>query len=422
MTAPTFKTKIKNAMRVDRAFSIVWNASRKWTIFGASITIIQGVLPLLTLYLLKLIIDTVTITIQTGDASESFNRVAYLIAGAALVAILQSACRHAGEYVAETQSAVVTDYITSLLHEKSISLDLAYYENPAYYDTLHRAQREGVHRPTHIVKGLTSSLQSAVSLAAMVSLLFIFHWSVGLLLFVSVLPGISVQILHARKKFAWQKRRTSDERRSMYFSSVLTIDAFAKEIRLFDLGSHFSNLYDEIRNLLRGEKLALSKSRSLADFYTQTFAAIVLMASLLLIAHRALSGAITIGDMVMFFQAFQRGVGYLKDLLLQLASLYEDNMFVANFFEFMDIRSEINDPETPVPLPGKIRHGITLEDLNFKYPGERRAVLTGLSLTIKPGEVVAIVGANGAGKSTLVKLLCRLYDPQHGSIRPGQTH
>ncbi len=228
MKIQSFNNKIKNAIRTDRAFSIVWKASRTWTIFGACLTLIQGVLPLLTLYLLKLIIDTITLAIQSGDTEGSFSRVTYFVIAAADVAIIQSACRHAGEYVTETQSAVVTDYVTRMVHDKSLTLDLAYYENSTYYDTLHRAQQQGAYRSTRIVTGLTKTLQSTVSLTAMVGLLFMFHWSVGLLLFISVLPGIFVQILHAKKRFIWQKKRTSDERRARYFSNILTPYSGAK--------------------------------------------------------------------------------------------------------------------------------------------------------------------------------------------------
>lgn len=422
MTPGSFQHKIKNAMRIDRAFAIVWQASRRWTILGICITAVQGSIPILYLYLLKLIIDTVTTAVQTGAVEGNFSRILYLVLAAAFVAILQAACQRAGDYVAEAQVAEVTDYITDMVHKQSISLDLAFYEDPQYYDTLYRAQREGIYRPPRIVNGLTRALQSSVALTAMVGLLFLFHWSIGLLLLISVLPGIFTQIFHAKKRFVWQKKRTADERRSLYYNNILTLDSFAKEIRLFDLGTHFSNLFSGIRKQLRGEKLTLAKSRSVADFCAQTFAAIVLMSSLLFIAHRALLGAITVGDMVMFFQAFQRGVNSLKDLLTQLAALYEDNMFVSNFFDFLDIESKINDPKTPHPVPAPFKQGIALQNLSFTYPGTRSPVLHNISFSINPGEVVAIVGANGAGKSTLVKLLCRLYDPQHGTIQLDGTH
>jgi ATP-binding cassette subfamily B protein len=140
------------------------------------------------------------------------------------------------------------------------------------------------------------------------------------------------------------------------------------------------------------------------------------MGCLMLIAIRAIKGLITVGDMVMFYQAFQRGIGYLKGLLSNIAALYEDNMFVAHFFKFLDINNEINDPLTPVSVPTIFTRGISFEHVSFRYPGKREAVLEDISFTIGAGEVVALVGANGAGKSTLVKLLCRLYDPQQGKI------
>lgn len=413
---PSITSKIKNTLRIDRAFFLVWKASRQWTIVSIFLTLVEGLLPLAALYLLKLIIDTIAMAVQTGDGEASFQRAVYLIIAATLVGILQAALRLASGYVAETQGAIVTDYVARMLHKKSISLDLGYYENPKYYDTLHRAQQEGPYRPTKIVNGLTKILQNGVSLTAMVGLLFTFHWGVGILLFVSTLPGVLVQILYARKRFTWQKQRTPSERRAAYLSNILTVESFAKEVRLFDLGSFFSNAYDSLRTVLRREKLSLSRQRGAADFFSQMFAALVLMTCLLLITMRAISGAISVGDMVMLYQAFQRGIGYLKEFLTSLASLYEDNMFVANFFEFLDIRNEISDPPHPLPVPATFTKGISFNHVSFRYPGERQPVLDDISLTIGPGEVVALIGANGAGKSTLVKLLCRLYDPQQGAI------
>jgi ATP-binding cassette, subfamily B, bacterial len=412
----TISRKIKNALRIDRAILLVWKASKKWTLLSICLTVVQGFVPLLTLYVIKLIVDTISEAIQSGDAASYYQRVVFLVFAAASIAIFQAAVRAAGSYVAEAQSTVVTDYVYSALHRKSISLDLSYYENPQYYDTLHRAQHDGPYRPTKIVNGLTRILQNGVSLAAMVALLFMFHWAVGVLLFVSTIPGVVAQVVHARRQYEWQKKRTHEERRASYLSNILTIDAFAKEIRLFDLGNFFADSFNSLRNILRREKLTLSWKKNIAEFLAQLFATVIVMGCLLLIALRALQGSITIGDMVMFYQAFQRGIGYLKDLLTSIASLYEDNMFVTHFFEFLDIKNRIADPPLPVAVPHSFLQGITLENVSFSYPGQRGKVLQNISLNIGAGEVVALVGANGAGKSTLVKLLCRLYEPDSGKI------
>lgn len=102
--------------------------------------------------------------------------------------------------------------------------------------------------------------------------------------------------------------------------------------------------------------------------------------------------------------------------MTSVVSLYEDNMFVAHFFAFLDIENRLTNPPEPFPVPEKFSKGITFNEVSFKYPGQREPVLNNVSLTIGAGEVVALVGANGAGKSTIVKLLCRLYDPTTGAI------
>lgn len=414
---PTIK-RIQNSLRIDRAFILVWKASKKWTLIAITLTLVQGVFPLATLYIIKLIVDTITQSIQNGiDPSTAVSKVFILVVAAFAVALLQMLTKQLTAYVQEAQTSIVTDYVSQALHSKSISLDLAYYENPQYHDTLHRAQREGPYRPTSIVNGVTKILQNAVSLAAMIGLLFLFHWAAGILLVFSTVPGVIVQLIYSKKKFEWQNKRTPLERKSQYISSVLSTDVFAKEIRLFDLGQFFATTYDSLRSLLRSERLSLSRKKLQLEFFAQLFAILILMSCLLFIAYRTILGLITIGDMVMYYQAFQKGVGFLKNLLTSIASLYEDNMFVAHFFDFLDIQNSIKDPSTPIAAPKKLTSGIKVEGVSFQYPGEREPVLNDVSMEIGAGEIVALVGANGAGKSTLVKLLCRLYDPHDGVIK-----
>jgi ATP-binding cassette subfamily B protein len=120
--------------------------------------------------------------------------------------------------------------------------------------------------------------------------------------------------------------------------------------------------------------------------------------------------------MVMYFQAFQRGLSSMRDLLGGMASLYEDNLFLSNLFEFLTLKPKVTEPADPSPVPRPLQQGIALENVSFQYPGSTRKALEDISLTIAPGEVVALVGRNGCGKTTMAKLLCRLYDPMSGTI------
>ncbi len=185
------------------------------------------------------------------------------------------------------------------------AFDLDYYENPRYFDTLHRAQRESPFRPTQIVNTLMRLGQSAVSLIAVSGLLATFHWAVSLVLIAAAAPGIFVRMKFSRVTFDWRREKTPDERMAMYYSWILTGNAHAKEVRLFGIGEEISDRFSRVRRNLRTEKLAISRKRVFADFLVQTFGSLVVFATFGAIVYRAVLGAIILGDMVMFYQAFQ---------------------------------------------------------------------------------------------------------------------
>ena len=90
--------------------------------------------------------------------------------------------------------------------------------------------------------------------------------------------------------------------------------------------------------------------------------------------------------------------------------------FHGNLFEFLALQPQVVSPKEAVIPPLRLRDGIRFEDVTFRYPGSSKIALRDFNLTIPAGSVVAIVGANGAGKSTLMKLICRFYDPESGSV------
>lgn len=410
------KFNVQRILQLERALRLVWQSGPGWTIASLALVFVQGALPLLSLYLMKLVVDTAATGLGAADKSGAVGHVALLIGLTGLVTLVGAAAQSAATFVSEAQGLNVTDRVQDIIHAKSIEMDLEYYENSQYYDTLHRAQQEAPYRPTRILNGLLQVGQNGISLVAMVGLIVSLHWVVAIALFLTAIPSVLVRLKYARGLYHWQRKRTPAERLAWYFSWMLTRDSHAKEIRLFDLGSLFRSRYRDLRKQLRGERLRLVSQRSLADLGAQVLATLGVFGSYAFIAYRTVHGMVTLGDLVMYYQAFQRGQGFLRDTLGGLAGLYEDSLFLSNLYEFLDLKKKVVEPTHPAPLSRPMRSGIAFDRVSFQYPNSARNVLEDVSLRIRPGEVVALVGENGSGKTTLVKLLCRLYDPSGGSI------
>ena len=131
---------------------------------------------------------------------------------------------------------------------------------------------------------------------------------------------------------------------------------------------------------------------------------------------QVLQGQATLGELALFYQAFNQGQGLLRALLESAGQIYSNTLFLGNLFDFLQVKSQVVDPPKPVSAPCPLRQAIRFEDVTFYYPGTCEPVVQDFNLTIPAGQIVALVGANGAGKTTLLKLLCRFYDPQKGRI------
>ncbi len=353
------KERIKRTLQLGRTLRVVWESAPGWTLISAALVLVQSLMPLALLYLLKLIIDAVTAGAAGTDRAGAFRHVVLLVSlagGATLITVL---CRSLADLVKEVQSRVVTDHVSDLIHAKSVEVDLAYYENPAYHDTLFRAQEEAHWRPTSIVSGLMQFGQNGITFLGMAVLLLSFHWGAAVVICLACLPGVLIRIRYAGNMFRWQRTTTEMERRAWYFHEVLTNGAFAKEIRLFGLGSLFIGWFRDLRKQLREAKLKMQKRRSLFELIGQASGTIAIVGLLALIAYKTLYGAITIGSMVMYYQAFQRAQSSLQEMLTSIAGLYEDNLFISNFYEFLDLKPTIMVPPRPVPFPRRSGVGLT---------------------------------------------------------------
>jgi len=395
---------------------LVWYSSTWLSIATITLVFANAVLPLAGLYLVKLVIDAVSVGLSMTDKTAAFAHVGILIGFLGAVYLLEFFLSSIAALVNTAQAQIVTEKMHDILHAKSVEMDLEYYENSEYYDTLHRAQQQASFRPTQIVNSLLQLMQSGVSVVGITVLLVSFHWSVPLGMIAAILPGLLVRFRSANTMFAWQRGRTATERQASYFNGVLTRGDLAKEIRIFNLGGIFTERYHALRSIILKERLRLRFNRSLAELTTQCGPILALFALIGLLAHRALHGLMTVGDLVMFFQAAQRGYSYVNQFLGGVANLYENNLFLSNLQEFLSLKPKIVEPRHPLIIPSPIQNGITFHNVTFHYPNSDKIILDGINLTIHAGEHVALVGHNGAGKTTLIKLLCRLYEPTTGAI------
>ncbi|UVT21406.1 MAG: ABC transporter ATP-binding protein [Nitrospira sp.] len=401
---------------VRRALSFVWQSSPTLAISSIVLRVIQGLLPLMMLYLTKLLIDTVTEGLKTPSDESFLTRIIMILAGLAGVAGVSAMLNVAAGLISKIQAQTVTDHMYGLLQAKSIEVDLEYYENAQYQDTLHHAQQEAPYRPIAILNALLQSGQNSISLLSMVVILWWLHWGIIPVLVLTAIPYLLVRVQQSNLLYAWERERIPLERKAWYVNTLLTQATAAKEIRLFNLGPRLREWFQETRSVLRREFIALEQRWAVKTLIAQIIGVAGVFGICSFVAVRTFHGLLTVGDLVICFQAVQRASGFLEGLGQSVASLYESNLFLTTLDEFLSIQSRLPTAIPPKPLPRSITQGIVFDHVSFQYPHEERVAIRDFTFSIEPGEHVAFVGANGAGKTTLVKLLCRLYDPSGGRI------
>jgi ATP-binding cassette subfamily B protein len=415
------KVKLRNFTAqlsyLPQTLGLIWAAARTWTLVWVILLMIQGLLPAATVSLSRLLVDGLVAAMSSGISWDGVKPVlvlAILMAGVLLIAeLLQSAI----DWIRTAQSEYIQDHIGKLVHEKSVSVDLAFYESPEYYDRLHRARSDASSRSLALLENGGSLLQNGITLLAMAAVLIPYGPWLPLVLFVSTLPALYIVFHFNRRYHRWWEQTTPDRRWAQYYDTMLTHSAVAAELRLFGLGAHFQSAYQALRHQLRTERLRLIKDQNLTRLGAGAGALLVSGAAMAWMVWRALQGLVTLGDLALFYQAFNRGQSLMRSLLGNVGQIYTNSLFLGNLFDFLQLEPQVVDPPKPIPVPPVSKEGIRFRRVTFRYPGsDGRVALRDFDLTIPSGQIVAIVGPNGAGKSTLVKLLCRFYDPQAGHV------
>jgi len=403
-----------NAMR--RVFVLVWETSRQLTVGLGTVTLLQSVVPVAQVWLAGRLIDQVVSGIRNGNGGDHIRPVAVLAILQLALFLSSNLLQTLGNIFQQLLQERLSIHVQKIIMNHANSLDLADFENAAYYDQLQQAQNESTSRPVAMVSAVFTLARTLITFATMIALLLALSPWVAVAALLSPVPAFI-----SGSRYGWQgfhqMRRQSPMRRMMgYLSTLMTTDSFNKEIKLFTLGPHFIERYDGIATVYYEDTKRLLVRRYLSGFGWGSLTVIASSGTYLYVAVLALRGTITLGSLTVFTQAAQQVQGSFQGILGGVQSLYEHGLYLSTLYELLDRQPQIMAPANPVPVAEKFTKGIEFRDVTYRYPGVERPALEHVSFTIQPGETVALVGRNGAGKSTIVKLLGRLYDPTEGQV------
>lgn len=377
----------------------------------------QSILPLVNLWVLKELIDSVTNLCVGAETGASLPpQITQYVMVFCLVFLANRIVSTINGVNNDVMTQKLIDYMSDKIQHQSALLDMDFYDNPDFHDTFHRAQQESTFRPIQVLNNFMALFGSLISIASIVVILTVASWWVVVVMFVAVLPSFAVRLIKARKIYKFRRENTQSYRRTSYYSSVLTHRDFAKELRVFGLSPYFRSKFVDIRRRLVDKLLRISRRLACYDLFCSIVEALSILLILGLLLREAFAGAISIGLFVMLFEAFRRGQGYMQTLVSSVASLYDNRLFASNLFEFFNLKPKIISPKHPIPFP-QLVESVVFDDVSFRYSNMDHDVLHHFNLTARVGETCRIEGENGFGKSTALKLLMRLHDPDKGSIK-----
>ncbi len=401
---------------MPRVLCLVWTRHRFFTGLLGTSTLIQSILPAASAWLSKLLVDAVLHVIGSSQKTDGLKYVVFLIGLQIVLGVAGNGLSILSRWLEERLGDLLSNHISMLILEHAIELDLAFFENPVFYDKLQRAQAEAGYRPLTILSSSFRLIQSLISVVSLIVLLVRLTWlAVPVLVIVSV-PAFILQSRYGLSRYHMLRSRAPARRILTYLSSLITSDVSIKEIKLLELGRYLIARYRDVFDRFYHENESLSRKQSLANLLLDGFALLGYWGLYIYVAYRTIFGWLTLGDLTLFAQVFSQVQSRFGMILSSMSTMYENSLFVTNLYEFLALEPQVVSCPHARPAPLALELGIELKNVSFQYPSSDRLVLDNVSLILRPNESIALVGENGAGKTTLVKLLTRLYDPDEGQI------
>ena len=403
---------------LPRVLRLVWSTSAPLTTVLGFLNLAQGFIPALSVSITALVIDSVVRAIQIHSVSPIWLPIALQLG----IALISSLLNNVSNIVQQLLQEQVSNRVQLEILKKANTLDLAFFENPEFYDKMRQATNQSTYQPVSMISQTFGFGQTLVTLASLIFLLVHLAWWLAIVALLVPIPAFFSSTRYGWRGYQLMRRQSPERRLMAYFVTLMTTDTYNKEVKLFNLGDFFIGKFWDLATALYKQDRKLLLRRYNINFLWTSLTVIANTVIYLYVALQTVAGRITLGGLTLYTQtAVQVGQNF-QSLLNGISSTYENTLYVNTLFDFLEYQPEIVSPPEPKPVEVPLDiDGLEIEfrDVSFTYPGkdpETHAALKHASFTIHAGEAIALVGRNGAGKTTLVKLLTRLYDPDEGEI------
>lgn len=304
------------------------------------------------------------------------------------------------------------------MFKKASEIDLYCYDDPAYYNDFVLSVSQSEAAIDRFLELLNMAMQ-AITVLFTTGIFYIMTDPIGIAF---VFASFILRFVVSKKlnKVNYENRLAVNPhmRKRDYVSRVFYLKDFAKELRLHpNAGAQLEEEFSEANDNIIKEHKKVAVKRVCFQFLKDYGVGDFLIDGLYityLVYKAAVLHTVNYSDAVILFNR----TGSLRGSMSRFADLgpkaHENSMFIDKIRAFLNYEPRLKNNEGDAVPEGAGE--LKLEHVTFKYSESGRKVLDDISLSVKPGEHIAIVGYNGAGKTTLIKLLMRLYDPTSGSI------
>ena len=300
--------------------------------------------------------------------------------------------------------------------EKVASLDIECFDNAEFYDQYVKALQEADSRYFQVLDSLSNFFSSVITLFAYFSLIISLD---GLLILFAVLPVVVTLVFSGRQNkltFRFGEQTVPMGRRVNYIMRVFYLSNYAKEIKLNKAGDFFIHKLKEAYSAYNVRLKKFGQDELKITVLEHGLSIIIPILLQIYLVGKTAFGLLTVGSYAALETTTWQVSDYLRSVIQIIPQLKQNSRYIKNLDAILDYEPKVKDPTDPVLLDKNMQHAISIRNLSFTYPNNPSPTLHNISMDIKPGEKIAIVGYNGAGKSTFIKLLMRLYDVHEGSV------